>query len=48
MAAEVYAASLFAIDVDTPAERQYLRQLAQGLGLDEGAVQRLHLMLGMV
>jgi uncharacterized membrane protein YebE (DUF533 family) len=48
MAAEVYAASLLAIEVDTPAERQYLRQLAQGLGLDEGAVQRLHLTLGMV
>ena len=48
MAAEVYAASLLAIEVDTPAERDYLRQLAQGLGLDEGAVQRLHLTLGVV
>ena len=48
MAAEVYAASLLAIEVDTPAERTYLHQLAQGLGLDEGAVQRLHLTLGVV
>jgi uncharacterized membrane protein YebE (DUF533 family) len=48
MAAEVYAASMLAIEVDTPAERDYLRQLAQGLGLDEGAVQRLHLTLGVV
>ena len=48
MAAEVYAASLLAIEVDTPAEHDYLHQLAQGLGLDEGAVQRLHLTLGVV
>jgi uncharacterized membrane protein YebE (DUF533 family) len=48
MAAEVYAASLLAIEVDTPAERDYLHQLAQGLGLDEGAVQRLHLTLGVI
>ena len=48
MAAAVYAASLLAIEVDTPAERDYLHQLAQGLGLDEGAVQRLHLTLGVV
>jgi uncharacterized membrane protein YebE (DUF533 family) len=48
MAAEVYAASLLAIEVDTPAERHYLHRLAQGLGLDEGAVQRLHLTLGVV
>jgi len=48
MAAEVYAASLLAIEVDTPAERAYLRQLAQGLGLEEGAVQRLHLTLGVI
>jgi uncharacterized membrane protein YebE (DUF533 family) len=48
MAAEVYAASLLAIEVDTPAERDYLHQLAQGMGLDEGAVQRLHLTLGVV
>jgi len=47
VAAEVYAASLLAIEVDTPAERDYLRRLAHGLGLDEGVVQRLHATLGV-
>jgi uncharacterized membrane protein YebE (DUF533 family) len=46
-AVEVYAASLLAIEVDTPAERDYLRRLAQGLGLEEGIVQRLHATLGV-
>ena len=46
-AVEVYAASLLAIEVDTPAERDYLRRLAQGLGLEEGTVQRLHATLGV-
>jgi uncharacterized membrane protein YebE (DUF533 family) len=46
VAAEIYAASLLAIDVDTEAEIAYLRQLAQGLKLDAGAVWRLHEMMG--
>ena len=46
-AVEVYAASLLAIEVDTPAEREYLRRLAQGLGLEESIVQRLHAALGV-
>jgi uncharacterized membrane protein YebE (DUF533 family) len=46
-AVEVYAASVLAIAVDTPAEREYLRRLAQGLGLEEGTVQRLHATLGV-
>jgi uncharacterized membrane protein YebE (DUF533 family) len=37
-AVEVYASSLLAIEVDTPAERDYLRRLAQGLGLEERTV----------
>jgi uncharacterized membrane protein YebE (DUF533 family) len=41
-AIEAYAASLFAIDVDTPAEVAYMRQLAQGLGLNPTLVQELH------
>ena len=45
-AAQVYAASLLAITVDTRAEQAYLQQLAQGLGLDRGTVQRLHQMVG--
>jgi len=45
--AKVYAASLLAIEVDTPAERDYLRRLAQGLGLDSQVVQQLHTALGV-
>jgi uncharacterized membrane protein YebE (DUF533 family) len=46
VAAEVYAASILAIDIDTEAERQYLRSLAQALHLDQGTVHRLHQMTG--
>ncbi|MCB9944665.1 MAG: tellurite resistance TerB family protein [Geminicoccaceae bacterium] len=46
VAAQVYAASLLAIKVDTQAEEQYLQKLANGLGLDAGTVQRLHQMVG--
>lgn len=41
-AAEVYAASLLAIDVDSEAERAYLRNLAAALRLDAGVVSFLH------
>ena len=44
--AQVYAASLFAIDVNTNAERQYLKELAQALSLDADAVKRIHDMTG--
>lgn len=47
VAAEVYAASLLAIEVDTPAERDYLQRLAQGLGLESDVVERLHANLGV-
>lgn len=47
VAAQVYAASLFAIEVDTPAERDYLAQLAQRTGLDEGMVHELHTAVGV-
>lgn len=46
-AVEVYAASLLAIEVDTPAERDYLRRLAGGLGLAPSIVQRVHDALGV-
>lgn len=46
VAAQVYAVSLFAIDINTDAERQYLKQLAQALGLDADAVKRIHDMTG--
>ncbi len=45
-AAQVYAASLLAISVDTPAERAYLRDLAAKLGLDDQVVASLHNVLG--
>jgi uncharacterized membrane protein YebE (DUF533 family) len=41
-AAEVYAASLLAIDVDSEAERRHLRDLAAALELDAGTVAYLH------
>jgi uncharacterized membrane protein YebE (DUF533 family) len=47
VAIEVYAASLLAIEVDTPAEQAYLRALAQRLGLDAGTVQHVHQTLGV-
>jgi uncharacterized membrane protein YebE (DUF533 family) len=47
VAVEVYAASLLAIEVDTPAERDYLRRLAGGLGLAPTTVQRVHEALGV-
>ncbi|MEY6431547.1 tellurite resistance TerB family protein [Thioalkalicoccus limnaeus] len=41
-AAEVYAASLVAIDIDSDAEREYLRSLSSALGLDPGVIAFLH------
>lgn len=41
-AAEIYAASLLAIDPDGPAERGYLGMLAARLRLDQGLVDHLH------
>jgi uncharacterized membrane protein YebE (DUF533 family) len=45
--AQVYAASLLSIEVDTVAEQDYLRRLAEGLQLGPGAVARIHQMLGV-
>lgn len=44
--AQVYAASLLAIKIDTESERNYMRKLASGLNLDQGTVARLHQMVG--
>ena len=41
-AAEIYVASLLAIDIDNPAERGYLAMLAARLRLDEKLVAHLH------
>lgn len=47
VAIQVYAASLLAIEVDTPAEEEYLRNLAQSLGLDAATVTQIHETLGV-
>ncbi len=41
-AVEIYAASLLAIEVDTPAERDYLAMLAAALGLPDALVAHIH------
>jgi uncharacterized membrane protein YebE (DUF533 family) len=41
-AAEIYTVSLLAIDLDHPAERAYLAQLASKLRLEDGLVAHLH------
>ncbi|WP_395712726.1 tellurite resistance TerB family protein [Reyranella sp.] len=41
-AAEIYAASLLAVTVDSAAERGYLAMLAARLGLDDALVAHLH------
>lgn len=46
IAAQVYAAALMAISVDTPAERTFLARLAQGTGLGAEPVRNLHTMVG--
>ena len=47
VAVQVYGASLLAIEVDTPAEREYLQRLATALGLDRETVERVHASLGL-
>jgi uncharacterized membrane protein YebE (DUF533 family) len=47
VAAQVYAASLLAIEVDTAAEAEYLRQLAHQTNLEQGVVQHIHQTLGV-
>lgn len=47
MAAQIYAASLLAIEVDTAAEQEYMRQLAQGLGLHPQVVDHIEKSLGL-
>lgn len=47
MAAQIYAASLLAIEVDTRAEQQYMQHLASGLGLHPQVVSHIERTLGM-
>lgn len=44
--AQVYATSMMAITVDTPAEKSYLQQLAAALQLDDATVNKLHASMG--
>jgi uncharacterized membrane protein YebE (DUF533 family) len=46
LAPDIYAASLMAIEVDTPQEEAYLKSLAEKLGLDADMVAQLHQQLG--
>ena len=48
VAAQIYAASLLAIEVDTDAEQNYMRELASGLNLDNAVTSQLHTALGVV
>jgi len=41
LATELYAASLLAMDPDTPAERAYLESLARELGIERGLAQEI-------
>lgn len=47
MAAQIYAASLLAIEVDTRAEQQYMQQLSSGLGLHPQVASHIERTLGM-
>jgi uncharacterized membrane protein YebE (DUF533 family) len=47
LAAQLYGASLLAIEVDTPAEKQYLAELAAGLGLGAEVTARIQQALGV-
>jgi uncharacterized membrane protein YebE (DUF533 family) len=47
MAKQVYAVSLLAVEVDTYAERAYMKTLAERLGLDETTMREIHQGLGI-
>lgn len=47
LAAEVYTASLLAIEVDTDAERTYIRQLGERLALPQAVRDEIHQSIGV-
>jgi uncharacterized membrane protein YebE (DUF533 family) len=47
LGAQLYAASLLAIEVDTAAERDYLRHLGERLGLKPAVTAALEQTIGM-
>lgn len=46
-AVEVYGASLMTVEADSPAEQNYLAQLAAALGLSDDVVAKIHQQLGL-
>ncbi len=47
IAAEIYGASLLAIEVDTQAEKDYLNRIAAGMGLSPDVTDRIQKMVGL-
>ena len=47
LAAQVYSVSLMAIEVDAPAEREYLDRLAASMGWAPGVVRNIEQLVGM-
>lgn len=47
LAAQIYAASIMAIELDTPAEQTYLGKLASGLGLTPEVTSSIEKMVGL-
>lgn len=47
LAAQIYAASIFAIEVDTPGEQAYLNKLASDMGLSQEVARRIEEMVGL-
>ena len=47
LGARIYAASLMAIEVDTVAEKNYLRELSSGLGLSQEVIRKIEHMAGI-
>ena len=47
LAAQIYAASIMTIEVDTPAEKVYLGKLASGLDLNPEVTRRIEQMVGL-
>jgi uncharacterized membrane protein YebE (DUF533 family) len=45
--AQIYAASILAIEVDSPAEVAYLQQFARDVGLNSKVVEEIHSVLGV-
>lgn len=47
VAAQIYAASVMAIEADTAVEQRYLAELASKLGLNQQVVAYLHRSIGL-